>query len=71
MRENVNIYIDDMIECGVFPPADGQWASVIVLITKDETTRFCVDFRKVNGLTVRDAHQLPLIDDSLKLTLYI
>ena len=32
---------------------------------KDGTTRFCVDFRKVNDLTKKDAHPLPRIDDTL------
>ena len=32
---------------------------------KDGTTRFCVDFRKVDDLTKKDAHPLPRIDDTL------
>ena len=32
---------------------------------KDGSTRFCVDSRKVNNLTKKDAHLLPRIDDTL------
>ena len=28
--------------------------------------RFCVDFRKVNDATIKDAHPLPRIDDTLE-----
>ena len=41
------------------------WSSPIVLVKKDGTTPFCVDFRKVNDLTKKDAHPLPRIDDTL------
>ena len=33
---------------------------------KDGTLRFCIDFRKLNDVTVKDAHPLPCIDDTLE-----
>ena len=33
---------------------------------KDGTLRFCIDFRKLNDVTVKDAHPLPRIDDTLE-----
>ena len=58
--------LDKMLEQHVIEPAHGPWASPIVLVRKkDGTTHLCVDFCKLNGVTQKDAHPLPRIDDTL------
>ncbi len=55
-----------MITHGVIEPAHGPWASPIILVKKkDGTKRFCVDFRRLNEVTRKDAQPLPRIDDTL------
>ena len=65
-QETVRKELDKMLEQGLIKPSVSPWASPIVLVTKkDGTTRFCIDYRKVNEVTRKDAFPLPRIDESL------
>ena len=58
--------LNDMFAQRVIEPATGPWSSPVVPVQKkDGSTRFCVDFRKMNSLTKQDAHPLPQVDDTL------
>jgi hypothetical protein len=64
MREIVQQEIDTMLEMDVIEKSDSPYASPIVLIKKsDGTNRFCIDFRKLNKVTVFDGEPMPTTED--------
>ena len=69
-RREVTKLLDEMMKKNVIQPSSSPWASPIVLVQKkDGSTRFCVDYRKLNAVTRKDAYPLPRIDETLD-TLY-
>jgi transposase InsO family protein len=54
--------IQDWLSVNAIRPSTSGWSSPIVIVKKKNgDDRFCVDFRKLNALTVRDAQPLPRI----------
>ena len=56
-------YLKEQLKSGVVVPSTSAWASPVVLCRKkDGSVRCCVDYRRLNEMTVKDAYPLPRID---------
>lgn len=58
--------LDEMLKLGVVEPCENLWSSPILLTPKkDGKLRFCLDSRKLNSVTRKDAYKLPYISEIL------
>ena len=64
--EEVRKHLREMIEVGAIRKSNSPWASAVVLVRKkDGSLRFCIDLRRLNARTIKDAYSLPRIEETL------
>ena len=62
----VRDYIQKSLERGIIRESSSPYASPIVLVRKkDGKLRICVDYRRLNAKTHKDAYPLPRVDEAL------
>ena len=65
--DEVCAHLKMMLDAGVIRPSNSPWCNAVVLVRKkDGSLHFCIDFRKLNALTVKDSHPLPHICETLE-----
>ena len=66
-RREINRQVPLLLENGIIKESCSPWSSPVVLFRKKNNTwRFCVDYRGLNAVTIKDSHPLPRVDDTLE-----
>ena len=66
MYDVVRAHIQEMLDIGAIHNSNSLWASAVIWVQKkDSSMRFCVNLRKLNNWTVKDAYSLPGINEML------
>ncbi|KAL0204551.1 hypothetical protein M9458_002569, partial [Cirrhinus mrigala] len=65
--QDVRRLLMEMETAGVICPSKRPYASPVVVVTKkDGSPRLCIDYRKLNSCSTRDAFPLPRIEEALE-----
>ena len=66
MYNDVKANLQEMLDIGAIRKLHSPWATTVVLVRKkDVSLRFCIDLRKLNSWTIKDAYLLPHTDEIL------
>lgn len=65
-KDEIERQVSEMLKSGVITTFMSPYASHVLLVKKkDDSWRFCVDFRRLNNITVKNKFPLPIVDELL------
>ena len=67
MKNDLKKEIDELLVLGILVPSKSPWSSPMVPLRKKATgkIRICIDYRRLNKITINDPFQMPCIEDLL------
>jgi len=64
LRIEIENQIKEMLQNGIIQKSNSPFSSSVILVKKkDNTWRFCVDYRHLNAITVKCKYPVPIIDE--------
>ena len=67
LQSEVRKCLEAWLKAGIIRPSKSPYASQVVIVRKKTgEIRLCVDFRKLNAISIRDSFPLPRIEEALQ-----
>ena len=67
MQQEVRKCLESWLKQGIIRPSKSPYASQVVIVRKKSgEICLCVDFRKLNAISIRDSFPLPRIEEALQ-----
>ena len=62
--QELKIQLQELMDKGFIRPSVSPWGALVLFVKKkDGTLRMCIDYRKINKVTVKNKYPLPRIED--------
>jgi len=66
LKTKIERQVNDMLQRGIIQKSTSSFASPVLLVKKkDQSWRFCVDYRQLNAITVKGKYHVPIIEELL------
>ena len=67
LQSEVRKCLDNWLKQGIIHPSKSPYASQVVIVRKKTgEIRLCIDFRKLNAVSIRDSFPLPRVEEALQ-----